>query len=527
MLTELQSRIISSRIDDFSESFLNPRISDVQKFDLMPDANKASIRITNAIINNEQILIFTDYDCDGCTSMAILYKILTEFYKANNVSRLSGNRNIDGYGLSNSISEKIREINPDLIITADCGISDTERISFLNSLGFDIIITDHHLIPSNGIPKDAYAVINPQRDDWRYKNREIAGCAVSWLLMANTVKYFPELKASKLLCYLDYVAIGTIADMVPVNSITNRYLIKKGLEILNKKLRPSWYILPDNIDAQFIGFQLAPRINASSRVVSNAEDSINYLLSGDVDSAYENYNLITEYNNSRKVIESQMSENINTDDDIIIYYNQDNNPGVQGILAGKIANEHKKLVILLADAQDGILVASGRSGNNIHIRNALEKFDILYPNILISYGGHFFAAGFSLYKKDLDVFISGFKQIISSMDNNILSEVLTDGIIDNTLESYKEIEELEPYGMGFKRPKFHIIAKPKAIKVLGKDNKHISFTINKVKAIWFNCIKDGIPINTKTEYKFIYALNLNEYNGKSNIQLMIQDVINI
>lgn len=527
MLTELQSRIISSRIDNFSESFLNPKISDIQKFDLMPDANKASLRIFNAIKNNEQILIFTDYDCDGCTSMAILYKILTEFYKANNINRLSGNRNIDGYGLSNSISEKIIEIDPDLIITADCGISDAERITSLNNLGFDIIITDHHLVPSDGVPKDAYAVINPQRNDWQYKDKDIAGCAVTWLLMANTAKYFPELKASELLSYLDYVAIGTIADMVPVSSITNRYFVKKGLQILNQKQRPCWGILPDNIDAQFIGFQLAPRINSSSRIVSNAEDSINYLLSKDIDSAYENYNLITEYNNLRKVIESQMSENINTDDDIIIYYSKDNNPGVQGILAGKIANQYKKVVVLLADTQDGILVASGRSGNNIHIRSALEKFDTLYPNILISYGGHIGAAGFSLYRKDLDIFVTGFKEIINSIDNNILSEALTDGIISNNLDSYKEIEELEPYGMGFKRPKFHVVAKPKAIKVLGKDNKHISFTIDKVKAIWFNCIKDGIPINTKTEYKFIYTLNLNEYNGKSNIQLMIQDVINI
>lgn len=257
--TSLQATVVANRCQQVEKisQLIEPSLSLLAPPSHLHDCLKASMRIVNAVEKGSNIGILTDYDVDGITSHAIIFFSLRDFFHVDEgkISSFIGHRIEDGYGISQGLVDKIlahgsssnavKGFLPDLIITADCGTSDEDRISQLKSAGIDVIVTDHHAIPDSGIPKSAFATINPTRSDCQYGDKTIAGCLVSWLLMSqlrsDLISAGKLAKDSpKLSSLLDFVSLGTIADAVSLSSSTNRAVVKSGLTIMNRAERPYW-----------------------------------------------------------------------------------------------------------------------------------------------------------------------------------------------------------------------------------------------------------------------------------------------
>lgn len=514
-LTHLQAQLLSSRIS-YNPNWLNPKINIIPNFNKIPKVISASKRIVKAIQSNQKILLYTDYDCDGCCSMAILYQVLLDFgVNKHNLIMQLGNKK-SGYGITDEITNKIISQKPDLVITADCGISDYQNIDIINSCNIDVIVTDHHLLPQQ-IP-NCY-IVNPQMFDY---DKNICGCAVAWLLMISLSfeLELPIKKRKQLLNYLDYVAIATIADMVSMDSIVNRFFVIEGLKIINQKNRLCWQVLPDNIDEDYIGFQLAPKINCVSRLYGSPSTSIDYLLGNDINCIEMDYDMMERYNNQRKQIESEMMSYIEPEKDCIVNYNPNNHTGVQGITAGKLMYKYNIPVILFADIGDNKLVGSGRSPS-IHLRNALEYIDNNFKGIIETYGGHFGACGLVIYKDKFDDFKTCFKEVVERLDKPN-KEILIDVVDSIDINTYNQIKSLKPFGMNYRSPIFAKQMTISKMKVLKEE--HLSCCLDNHKAIWFNYNKD-LELQNKQNVKVLYTISLNTYQGRTNLQLMIQDII--
>ncbi len=317
------AKILASRpIEEHNlENIIEPKISLLEHPEKMQDVNRAAKRLTTAIINKECIGIETDHDCDGQTSHAVIYHNLTRHFKhpKNLIKSYIGHRLTEGYGLSEPVVERILRDHPraSLIITADNGSSDEPRIAKLKACGIDVIITDHHQIPSTGIPESAYAWINPTRKDCNY-DPYIAGCMVAWLLMVATrlelikVGYL-EKNAPKLQDTLDYVAVGTVADCVSfAKSHINRAVVRFGLQLINARDKCCWQalnkILPIDqlIDAEDLGFKIGPLLNSDGRL-SSAFGSVSFLLSESVLEAENWLQHLQEQNVVRRSIQKKIT----------------------------------------------------------------------------------------------------------------------------------------------------------------------------------------------------------------------------
>ncbi|MBF0204084.1 MAG: single-stranded-DNA-specific exonuclease RecJ [Desulfamplus sp.] len=546
---EIVARIIAGRTDTFNKDIFEFSLDAIKPADNMADCTKASRRLALAINSNETILLFTDYDVDGCTSMAVLYEALHDVFgvPASKIIRLTGHRTRDGYGLTDSIADKIIDIKPDIVITADTGTSDGERITRVADAGVDVIITDHHLIPKEGIPKSALAVVNPQRENCQYDS-SIAGCGVAWLLMTALSREMGAVleQKQKIHQLLDYVALGTVADLVSMASVTNRYFVKKGLEFINRRARTCWQVALKSqlANSGYIGFQLAPRINASSRMTGEALLALEFLTENDHKQIAVAYDQLDMLNNERQKIEKEMFEAAKASmgiidlasgaiDPILIYYNENNHPGIQGIVAGKITENFGIPAIMLANIGNNIVVGSGRAGQFLHIRDALQTFDNLYPGVFIAYGGHKAAAGFKINMENVDLFKKEFQDIVTKQlaDQDTTPYIKTDGSLKLkggiSLETYYHIEALNPFGMGFPSPMFHDQMVATDVRVMGKYPVHISMMLDGIKSVFFNALAHPealMPVNSGDLVNVVYTLNLNSWQGRESLQLFIKKI---
>ena len=537
---EIVSRIIAGRTDEFNKNIFNPSFVCVEPAKDMAGSAKASQRIIDAIQTNQNILLFTDYDVDGCASMAILYGALHDVFgvKKSNIQALTGHRTQDGYGLTDTIAGKIEKLHPDLVITADAGISDGSRIERLAKAGIDVIVTDHHLLPAEGVPTAAWAVVNPQRQDCRYDNN-IAGCGVAWLLMTVVAQ---ELDCSMdqkrvLHRFLDYVALGTVADLVSLASPINRYFVKQGLAFMNEQTRACWRVALNGQKANvgFLGFQLGPRINAGSRMTGEATAAIDFLVSKNVDKISAAYQQLDHCNYNRRKIEKRMfdtaKQQINKKDHIFIDYNASYDPGVQGIVAGRLAETFGIPAIMLADIGDDLVAGSGRSGQFLHIRDALQSFDDNYPGILVSFGGHRAAVGLKIHKKNIEILQKGLNDNVNIQlaDQDTTPYIKTDGSLKGHLNSatYYQIEALNPFGIGFPAPTFSDIMTATNVRIVGKNPVHLSMKLDGIKAIQFYALdnpKDSLRINSNDKLEVVYTLSMNEWQGRKSLQLIIKRI---
>ena len=520
--SELQSVILANRTNEFNKNFLNPRLRDIQKPDQLEtkncDLEKAVNKLHETINKGNRIALFTDYDVDGCTSMALLYKVIKNELNYDNVAIVYSDRN-EGYGITDKAIKRINNENPHLVITADLGIGENKGISKINS---DVIVTDHHLPPEE--KSNAYAVLDPHLSEYE---SEICGCAVSWLYMISCLKKNKE----RMIDYLDYVALATIADMMPMNKITNRFFVKAGINIFNKRLRPCWNFTPNNIDEGYFGFGLGPKINSCSRMKGLNKEAVKFLTEESMDGCEMYNDLLTSYNDARKTLQSNLYDRVlkNVDSNIIIYYDKNKHTGILGLTAGRLSDKFNAVSLIMCDTDEKNIVAgSARSNNLLNLKECFDEFEKENPKILNKYGGHSGAAGFNLNKKNVDKFEKLIKPFIADRIKGCIKEETYDYELSYPSMDYlRQIEELSPYGRLFERPLFYGELTLKEFKVIGKTKEHCSMRLNDVKAVDFFSLErhDYYKKRINKTIKCIYDLQRNEYKGKTYLQIMIKKVL--
>lgn len=539
-VSEMLARTLINRgIDDIeaAERFINASIDDLYNPFLLKDMDKAVDRILSAIEENEKICIYGDYDVDGVTSTALCVNTLRKLDA--DVIHYIPVRAEEGYGLNHEAIQHIADLGVNLIVTVDCGIRSVDVIDTVKANGMDIIITDHHECGET-LP-DAYAVVNPHREDCSYPFKELAGVGVAFKFM----QAITESVGYNELIYdvLDIAAIGTIADVVPLLD-ENRIIVKIGLEKLKSTENIGLKALIDvsdlkdkPISSYNIAFVIAPRINAAGRL-ADASRCVELLITDDEDLAYEIANELEKENRERQRIEadileqavSKVVENKNYEKDmILVLAEEDWHPGVIGIVASRIVEQFSKPAILIAkDGDTGKGSARSMSGFNLY--EAMCQCSDMFEK----FGGHEMAAGLTIKASKIDAFRARINEIAEEilLGKELIPEILVDYRLepmDINLQVAKQIKNLEPFGMGNANPNF--VCRNMQIldrKLVGASNKHLSLNLydgnNNVKAIAFNMgnLYNVLSIGKKID--IICCMDINLWNNNENVQLVIKDI---
>ncbi len=506
MLTKAKIKeILSSRIEEIDSL-------SIPHFSLLSDIKKAAKRIKKAIQNNEKIIIVGDYDVDGVSSSAVIHLFLSEIY--NNFEIKIPNRFKHGYGLSSKLLE---EIDADLIITVDNGISSFEAAEICKQRGIDLIITDHHT-PSEILP-EAYAIVNPKTSpDFPFK--EICGAEVAWYLCA-ALKHEMKLKKD-LREFLDIVAIAIIADVMPLQNM-NRVLVNMGLKRLNRAISPFAKAIKrffnNEIKSVDIAFNIAPRLNAAGRM-DDANIAFKFLISKDENEAYKLYLELDKLNNLRKETEKNIIENIEIEEDNFILVKGDYHEGVIGIIASRLVHKHNKPAIVFSKNGD-LLKGSGRSLGNIDIFELVSECE----ELLEGFGGHKLACGlnikeekFELLKRKLNEKIKKYNEKDFFIEDFVLGEIAFSEI---DMELLDILNSFEPYGEGNPKPKFISTAKIEHIQNLKENHYKLILSQNDIylPAVIFRYDGEFDEIIT-----FKFSIEENNFRGRT-IQLMIEEIL--
>jgi len=512
---------------------------------LFPDMEKAVQRIYLAVENNEKIAIHGDYDADGITASVLVANVLKQM-KADFEVYIP-HRDKEGYGLNQKTVKYFAKKKVKLIITVDCAISNTEEVELAKKNGIDVIITDHHDQPLE-LPQPL-AVIDPKVDQCNYPFKFLAGVGVAFKLAQAIVKkdqqnIFPEGFEKWL---LDLVAIGTVADMMPLLA-ENRILVKYGLIVLNKSKRLGLKLLAENagllpvsekdlINSENLGYNLGPRINAAGRM-DHANAASFLLLSEDLDEAKKLAGQIEINNQDRqkltdKIIDKVRQEIKDPEGKYLILAHGKNWPlGIIGLASGRLKDEYNLPVVIISKTK-GRIVGSGRSIPEFNLIEALQKLDKYFE----TYGGHPGAAGFSLKnKKDLPEIEKQLLEIAAKelTGKDLRPKLDIEAELDlNELnwELFDQIEKFEPFGAANPKPVFLVKnLKVETIKTVGQDNKHLKLFLkqdNMVKS--FGAIGFGFghkieEIKYGNTLDVVCEINLNEFNGNRSLELKINDL---
>jgi len=562
-LPPLLAKILAGRIqgDRFNlAGIVDPALKHIAKPSLLKDCQKAAERIAQAIVNGERIGVLTDYDVDGITSHAVLYRSLTELFGVaeSQIFSLIGHRINDGYGVSAGLVARIlqQDLQPNIIITADCGSSDEARLALLKQAGIDVIVTDHHALPEEGVPASAYAMVNPTLQGCDYPDATIAGCMVSWLVMAQVRDVLIQqgrlaARSPKLSFLLSYVALGTVADCVSLGeSAINRAVVSTGLSLINRFDLPCWrsirkLLRKDNefFNAETLGFQLGPRINARGRL-DDPYAALHYMLATTDQQAEHYLAILDQDNEDRKSIEQdmvrdafelikpQLAENYQG----LTVFLENGHAGVQGIVASRITQKTGKPSIVLCPALNpDHLSGSARSVEGVHIRDVLQQVHQNDAQLMVKFGGHKGAAGLTLNRSSLDFFAESFNQsIILALKTEVLRPVVK---IDETLQpseiseqTWQLVQKLQPFGREFEAPCFTGVFLVEQLRAVGADQSHLQLLLSDeggqqaCKGIWFKALAGNQQIDFKEgdRVEAAYQLSLNEFRGRRSIQLMIE-----
>ena len=555
----ITARIVARRLNDYSYAlqFCDLNLKSLTSPFLMKDMDKAVERIIKAIKNREIIGIETDYDCDGQTSHAILIEGLTKIlgHSKKLIRSYVSHRINEGYGLSENLVQRILndKIKPSLIITADNGSADELRIAKLKCKGIDTIVTDHHIIPEEGVPKSALAVLNPTQQGCSYKDTYIAGCMVAWLLITAICRH-PYSKKNNinnklnLVDLLDLVAVGTVADCVSMaDSLNNRIVVYYGIKKIMQMKRLCWKILLNSgtVDSEILAFRIAPLLNSSGRI-SSATKSVDFLLSQNVDEIKSSIAVLEQYNKERKIIQKEITsfamleglKQYKKECKSICIKLKKGHLGVHGIVASKVKEAFGLPTIIFSNKskEKEILSGSGRSIDRLNIKNILDKINKV-SSIIICYGGHSGAAGLTILKKNFDNFselFNHFCRLKISMDKiKIGPKIFTDGLLeesDITMTLLDKINFLGPYGREFEKPIFFSYVSITNIKSFGKNSEHLEYSVLfstiTMRAIWFfgldYQVSSKIKINTKV--KIVYSLERDQFKRSNGLLINIQAV---
>ena len=513
-------------------SYLNPDIDKLYDPYLLEDMDKMVERIINAKENEEKVAIYGDYDVDGITSITLMYSFLKDL--GLDVMYYLPDRQEEGYGLNKTAILGLKKQGVSLIITVDCGISAVEEVEYACELGLDVCITDHH--ECSQVLPNAYSIVNPKRPDSKYPFNSLAGVGVSFKVLDAITKKL-QMPEEAYLKYLDIVAVGTIADIVPLVD-ENRIITATGLKMLqntkNEGLKALMKVAKINmVDSDNVSFGLAPRINASGRM-ADATVAVKMLLSSNPIEAYGFAKVLDEQNIRRQEVERKIyeeaelrieSEGLDKKKSIVIE-GENWHQGVIGIVASKLTEKYLKPVILLTyDAEK--TKGSGRIPQGISLYDALTEC----KEYLTAFGGHELAAGLTLETKNISKFKEKFEQVIEQMKpEGFIRNIDIDfeiGKKDMNLDTIKSIDTLAPFGQKNKRPVFVY----KNLKVVSistlKDNKHLKFRLQddnfQADAIFFKAgdRRDEVMLSDKID--IVTTMAINEFMGYQNIQFLIVD----
>uniref|UniRef100_A0A7C3N7E8 Single-stranded-DNA-specific exonuclease RecJ n=1 Tax=candidate division WOR-3 bacterium TaxID=2052148 RepID=A0A7C3N7E8_UNCW3 len=519
--------------------FLNPDEKNFYDPFLMKGMKDSVVRIKEAIERKENILIYGDYDADGITSTAMLYR----FFKMVGLKPyfFIPHRLEEGYGVSRNGIDFALSKNVSLMITVDCGITAFEEIEYAKRKGLDIIVTDHHEF-ADKLPA-AYSIVNPNREDETYPFKSLAGCGVVFKLIQALDKFI-GVDFSVIDNFIDFVTLGTIADVVPLID-ENRTIASIGLKHLKnvknygiKSLIEVSDLKLDLINSYHVGFILAPRINAMGRM-DNATKAVNLLITDDKNEAEELAKELNKKNRLRQEVDQDVFdeavEMIEKDSlhkkQTIVIAKENWHEGVIGIVASRLVEKYNKPTIMISIVDD-VGKGSGRSTQNFHLYNALKELE----DVLLSFGGHRLAAGITLKRENIEEFKIRFEEyakLISEgkdYEKNIdIDCVLPLDRIDH--DFYEKLEKLEPFGYMNPQPVFlsknvDIVGYPLMLK-----DKHLRLCLKQKEysydAIWFNNGKEMMSKLTQPGKQFdvVYNIMKNEYSGKILLQLRIIDIM--
>lgn len=517
------------------------RLADLTSPFLMKDMDRAIDRLVEAILQKEVIGIETDHDCDGQTSHAVILLALTQIlgHPQEKVQSFIGHRLREGYGLSDALCERILAATPrpTLIITADNGSSDEPRIKRLKEAGIDVIVTDHHAIPAEGIPASAWAVLNPTREDCPFPDPYIAGCMVAWLFMAGTRRKMIETghlsdKAASMADLLDFVAVGTVADCVSLaRSLNNRVVVQYGLKRMNQFIRPCWQAIRpllknnrDYISAEDLGFLIGPLLNSDGRL-ADALGSVSFLLTESHQQALPLAQLLFKQNEERKRIQKELSfeaeqlarkQALSGKVSLVIYL-EAGHAGVHGISASRIKDQFGRPTVIFSPKQDepDIITGSCRSIDGLHIRNVLQTVHDENPDLIIKFGGHKAAAGLSIRLEHLDLFTHAFERAAADalQTLSVGPVILTDGLWEHEAEValIRELYSLQPFGREFDEPIFEIHGIAESIRRFGQNLNHLEILLKLkngelLKGIWFfACDAGDMPVREGERLHVVFS----------------------
>lgn len=506
----IEQLLISRNIKD-REIFFNPRLSDFEKDLQISGIEKSQKRILEAIKNNEQIIIYGDYDVDGICASVILYKALASM--GAKVLPYIPHREKEGYGLSNLGLEYARDSGASLVVTVDNGIVAIEQAKFAKEIGLDLIITDHHL-PLDQKP-DAYEIVH---------STKMCGAAVAWCLIRNIIS---KALAQEL---LQFVAIATICDLLPLLGLGRAFVVE-GLKILNRTTNLGLLALVNEagirlgeIGSYEIGYIVGPRLNAMGRL-EHAIDSLRLLCTKDPQKAKRLAQLLGETNTARQKMTTQAIEQakllVNIENKIHVLMHKDWPSGIIGLIAGKITEEYYRPAIAISVGET-VSKGSARSINGINIVEVIRK----HADILVDVGGHPGAAGFSILTKHVEIFKKKLEETVLDLPEaeRVLEIDAEVNIADFNTQLLKSLQKFEPFGFGNPRPVFFSKGvQISDIKTVGS-GKHLKFKIGGIDVIGFGMGELQAMLTSGQVVDLAYIPEIDDYNGFEKIQLKIKDL---
>ncbi|MCE5346931.1 MAG: single-stranded-DNA-specific exonuclease RecJ [Bacteroidales bacterium] len=524
-----------------ASAFFKPSLEYLHDPFLMKDMNIAVDRISTAVLKNERILVYGDYDVDGTTAVALMYSFLKEQY--SNVEYYIPDRYKEGYGVSFEGLDYAYQHNCKVVITLDCGIKAVEKVKYARTKGLDIIICDHHY-PGDEIPK-ALAVLDPKQPSCNYPYKELSGCGVGFKLIHAYARVH-GIPFSKILNYLDLVAVSIASDIVPITG-ENRVLAYFGLKQLNESPRTGLKeIIRESevtkaMTIEDVVFKIGPRINAAGRMETGSK-AVDLLVSNDsllatgISKEINNFNL--ERRSIDRVITTEAMRMISEDQRTVnfrttVLYNPTWKKGVIGIVASRLIETYYRPTVILTES-NGFATGSARSVQGYDLYQAIEACS----DLLESFGGHMFAAGLTLKKENIKPFMERFEQYVHS---TITEEQLVPRIFIDTELSFSEINEdffktmsqFQPFGPENMSPVFvsRNIFDTGAGRMVGSNGEHLKLDLCQEstgqksfsaiafsQANYFDYIRGGNP------FDICYSLEMNEFRGNKNLQLNIRDI---
>ncbi|MBQ0048011.1 MAG: single-stranded-DNA-specific exonuclease RecJ [Prevotellaceae bacterium] len=529
------------KTEDEAKAYFRPQLHGLHDPFLMKDMDVAVDRLNSAMGMREKIMIYGDYDVDGCTAVALVYRFLTQYY--SEVECYIPDRYDEGYGVSRKGVDYAAEKGVSLIIVLDCGIKAVEEIEYARERGIDFIICDHH-VPDEVLPP-AVAILNAKRVDNTYPYLDLSGCGVGFKLM-QAFAISNGIPFNTLIPLLDLCAVSIASDIVPIMG-ENRIMAFHGLRQLNnnpstglKAVIESCGLQGRDLNMNDIIFKIGPRINASGRI-QNGKESVDLLVEHDYNKALTMAERIDKYNEERKELDKKMTEEACQyveqmpdveDKSAIVVYNADWHKGVIGIVASRLTETFFRPAVVLTLDDDNMVTGSARSVGTFDVYSAIQACGDLLDN----FGGHTYAAGLSLRVENVKAFAERFEQVVK---DTIEPEMTRPNIDIDVQISFKDItpkfesdlKRMRPFGPDNPKPMFmteHVYDYGTS-KVVGRDQEHIKLELvdnkssNVMNGIAFGQSSQARYIKTKRAFDIVYSIEENQ-RKKGEIQLLIADI---